>query len=57
MTPLHIVSLILGGVGALASYLVTADPTRAGLWQTIGVIVSALLPVFAMGVGKLGAKS
>lgn len=39
------VSIALGALGAVAAYLVTADPAHAGLWQTVAGAVAVLVPV------------
>lgn len=57
MNPLHIVSVVVGAAGAVSAYLVSADPAHASLWQSISGVCAALVPAFAMGVAKLGAKS
>lgn len=54
MNPMHIVSLVVGCVGASAAYLVTHDPGDAAIWQGVAGICSVLVPVFAMKVRALG---
>lgn len=57
MNPLHIVSLVVGCLGASAAYLAGADPGDALLWHAVSGVTAVLVPVFAMAVPKLGAKS
>jgi hypothetical protein len=49
----HVVSLVVGALGAVAAYLVGADAAHAAFWQTISGVTAVLVPVFAMKVKAL----
>lgn len=39
------ITIAVGAAGAVAAYLAVADPAHAAVWQTVAMVVSALVPV------------